>query len=102
MATSASACDRDCPAPKSKKLAYKLCGHCNREVNEKIFKEHRRLYYDPTTKIWTRESEVTQDDHDDASLSSELESLDDLDLEDTVLPRLKHHSVTVTGAGKIL
>ena len=59
------------PPPKRRKQTYKLCGHCNKELSNKIFKQHKMLYYDPATKKWTEEL-----DNDNLS-SSELESLDE-------------------------
>ena len=35
--------DEDWLATKSRKLAYKLCLHCNKELNIKIYNEHKRL-----------------------------------------------------------
>lgn len=32
------------PAAKNRKLSYKVCLHCNKELNIKIYKEHKRLY----------------------------------------------------------
>lgn len=63
------------PAKKYKSSCkYRLCGHCNRELNRKIFKEHKRLYYDETRKLWIKER-----NYDEVS-SSDFSSLDELDL----------------------
>lgn len=40
-----------------KKKVYRVCPHCDSEVSTKIFKQHRRLYYDYSTKSWTKENE---------------------------------------------
>ena len=59
------------PFTKKIKPNYKLCGHCDKELSEKIFKEHKRLYYDLASKSWTR------DESDECNSSSEFSSLDE-------------------------
>ena len=68
--------ERDCyPSAKRSKSNYKLCGHCNKELSAKIYKEHIRLYYDAANKLWV------QDEFDGDNLSSsEFSSLDKFDV----------------------
>ena len=56
------------PVPK-KKLIYKICPHCNKELNIKIYKEHERLYYDATKGIWSQDV-----DSDNEGLISDFSS----------------------------
>lgn len=49
------------------------CAHCHRKVNIKIYKAHKRLYYDDTTDDWQTEQDEkdtpdTSSDESDASL----------------------------------
>ena len=37
------------PRPR---LTHKYCPHCNKEINTKTYKEHRRLYFDVASKSW--------------------------------------------------
>ena len=32
--------------------SYDVCGHCNQIISEKVLKEHLRLYYDETNRVW--------------------------------------------------
>ena len=70
----------ECPSAKRNKIKsdYKICGHCHKELNLKIYKDHKRLYYDPVNKSWV------QDDNCDAQggdqSSSDFDSIDDIDL----------------------
>ena len=66
-----ASCTRSCKRRKCSN--YNLCGHCNKEVNTKIYKEHKMLYYDAATKAWTK------DDAED-DLSSDLTSLDEFEV----------------------
>ena len=59
------------PCAKRRKANYKLCGHCDKELSMKIFKEHRRLYYDSANKSWIR------DGNDDDISSSHFSSLEE-------------------------
>ena len=72
--------DRDItvPAVKKTKLSYKFCPHCCKEVSKKIYKEHKRLFYDSTKKIWTKEQLMLH--NDDESCTSDFSSLDEFDL----------------------
>lgn len=36
-------------------LEYRVCPHCKNMLKFKEFQEHRRLFYDATTKLWARE-----------------------------------------------
>lgn len=50
----------------------RVCEHCSKEVNIKIYKEHKRLYYDARSRSWVKEEQ-------DAS-SSEITSIDECDV----------------------
>ena len=63
---------------KRNKPNYKVCEHCSKELSAKIYKEHKRLYYDPVNKSWAEDLI----DGDDLS-SSEFSSLDEFEF-DTV------------------
>ena len=38
------------------KRTYKICPHCNKEINIKTFKAHKRLYYNDVSKAWIVQS----------------------------------------------
>jgi len=57
-------------ATKSRKVEYELCSHCNKEISNKVYKEHRRLYFDLSLREWNQE---VLSDNDDTS--SEFSSL---------------------------
>ena len=65
----------DYPSAKRSKPDYRVCGHCNKELSAKIYKKHKRLYYDATNKSWTKDIS----DEDNLS-SSEFSSLDEFDV----------------------
>ena len=69
----------DCPSAKRSKTNYRMCGHCHKELSIKIYKEHRRLYYDTANKSWVEDIESIDAHADDCS-SSELSSIDDIDV----------------------
>ena len=52
-----------------RKLIYKICPHCNKELNIKIYKEHERLYYNATKGIWSQDA-----DSDNEGLISDFSS----------------------------
>lgn len=69
----------DLPAVKKTKVYYyKFCPHCCKEVSKKIYKEHRRLFYDNSEKIWTKEKAMCH--NDDESCTSDFSSLDEFDM----------------------
>jgi len=69
--------DEIVPVAKRRR-SYRVCEHCGKEVNIKIYREHKRLYFDATTNTWAK-------DHDDVTeSSSELSSFDDFDLDEGV------------------
>lgn len=68
----------ECPSAKKSKPNYKLCSHCHKELNLKIYKEHKRLYYDPVKKSWVKDDKC--DAQGDDQSSSDLSSIDDIDL----------------------
>ena len=66
----------DCSSSaKRNKPNYKICGHCNKELSDKLYKEHKRLYYHVANKSWAKHIS----DGDDLS-SSEFSSLDEFHL----------------------
>lgn len=61
---------------KKRRTEHIFCSHCNSYLTDKLFKDHKRLYYSPTTKRWIQENEF-QDDSD------ELPSLPDSSASDS-------------------
>ena len=57
---------------KKPKLTHKLCPHCNKQLNLKSYKEHKRLHFDESSKLWHKEEL-------DVSDSSSIVSLPDCD-----------------------
>ena len=51
----------------------RVCEHCGKDVTLKIYREHKRLFYNQSKKAW-----VT--DQEEAVSSSEISSVDELDL----------------------
>ena len=43
---------------KKSLLTHRRCPHCGKVLNIKTFKEHRRLYYDDATKLWTTNEDL--------------------------------------------
>ena len=41
---------------KRMKRTHKICPHCNKEINIKTFKDHKRLYYNEVSKTWIVQS----------------------------------------------
>jgi len=68
------------PAVKKTKFSYKICSHCCKEVSKKIYKEHRRLFYDNTKKIWAKELDKLMLRTDEDSFTSDFSSLDEFDV----------------------
>ena len=66
--------DSEQSSSKSRKLSYKVCLHCNKELNMKIYKEHRKLYYDANKGIWNQDAILLDSDNEECS--SEFSSLD--------------------------
>lgn len=72
--------EMDKPVIKNRKLSYKLCLHCNKELNIKIYKEHKRLYYDSSKGIWSQDAVLLNSDDEGLSdFSSPGESDHDTD-----------------------
>lgn len=63
------------PIAKRSKTIYKVCGHCNRELSFKKYKEHKLLFFDESTQSWTKDL-----DSFNSGSSSEFSSLDDFDI----------------------
>ena len=61
---------------KSRKVAYKLCFYGNKELNIKIYNEHKRLYYDTFKRSWNQDVVM---DNDNKEASSEFSSLSEAD-----------------------
>lgn len=60
---------------KRKIEQHYLCSHCGRHLNEKSFKEHKRLYFSPTTKQWVRNEYLQSDTSSEDDLPSLPDSL---------------------------
>lgn len=59
-----------------RRCSYRYCEHCDREVSIRVYKEHKRLYYDTITKSWTK------DRTDPSPSSSELSAIEsEMDIE---------------------
>ena len=56
---------------RRKSNIYRVCPHCEKEVNFKAFKLHKKLYYDLHTKKWTKHGR--NDVLDDDTSNSEVE-----------------------------
>ena len=52
-----------CKPRAKRKRKYKNCEHCRKDLSVKIYKEHKRLYYDPATTSWCKDL----DEQDDSS-----------------------------------
>ena len=63
-----------CRPPTKRRRKYKSCEHCRKELSIKIYKEHKRLYYDPATKSWCNDL----DEQDNSS--TEFSSVSDIDI----------------------
>lgn len=61
--------------PAKRRCSYILCKHCNKELSIKIYKEHKRLYYDQSNNTWT----MTDDNVQQCS-SSDFASMDEFEL----------------------
>lgn len=50
-------------AERPSRVCRKLvkCGHCDEEVSRRTFYQHKRLYFDPTSKVWNRDKRVFHD-----------------------------------------
>lgn len=53
---------------KKPKVSHRLCKHCNKTLNVKTYKEHKRLYYDQATRHWYQ----AQEEHEEASPTSQV------------------------------
>ena len=58
-------------ASKKLKLAsmYKVCPHCDKNLNMKTYKEHKRLYFDDQLKVWHCSPESDSGDSDSTDIS---------------------------------
>ena len=63
-----------------KRKRYNVCPHCNKELNIKRYKEHKRLYFNEVTKQWMVEDQPKS--LGDGSSSDCFSSLDDCDAGD--------------------
>ena len=55
---------------------HKICPHCNKELNIKTYKDHKQLYFNADTKVWTT-VQVPPDRISNASSSVMLQSCPD-------------------------
>lgn len=53
-------------------LSHKLCPHCGKELNIKTYKEHKRLYYNDSTKEWLRTEPTLFESDSEASTDMSL------------------------------
>ena len=62
-----------------RRLTHKFCPHCCKDINTKTYKEHRRLYFDATSKSWlTVETSNVETYESDSSGSSPFSSTPEL------------------------
>ena len=58
----------------TKRPRRRFCEHCNKELSIKIFREHKRLYYNSSSHTWVRERCEERE-----SSSSEITSVEEYD-----------------------
>lgn len=58
---------------KKPKLTHKLCPHCNKQLNIKTYKEHKRLHFHESSRSWYKSTPTLECDGSD---SSEISSPD--------------------------
>lgn len=68
----------ECPTAKRTKSDYQICGHCHKELNIMIYKDHKRLYYDAVNRSWVQDD--NSDAHGGDESSCDFSSLEDIDL----------------------
>ena len=64
-----------------KPRTYKYCPHCNKQLNLKTYKEHKRLHFDESSRMWYTvesddSSEISSPEDDRSSSSSESSNMD--------------------------
>ena len=59
-------------------VTYRICPHCDKQLNLKSYKAHRRLYFDSQSKSWLLTS-VAPKFKKAASFPSQEESLETID-----------------------
>ena len=60
------------PPVAKRARTYRMCEHCSKEVSVRVYKNHRRLYFNAASNTWTKE---------DQELSSSELSTVDFDIE---------------------
>ena len=50
---------------KKRKREHLFCPHCDSYLNDKSFRDHKRLYFSPATKKWIRKEECREADSED-------------------------------------
>ena len=81
------------PAKRSK-LSYKVCPHCQKELNIRTYKDHKRLYFNEEIKSWfqtpvgNRDSEISPPPSPDAEVLPGPSPISVLEepVDDVVLP----------------
>ena len=50
-------------AERPSRVCRKLvkCGHCDEDVSRRTFYQHKRLYFDPKSRVWNRDKRVFHD-----------------------------------------
>ena len=67
-------------------LKYKVCPHCNRCLNVKTFKEHKRLFFSEESSTWIVETRDHSDtDSSDISIEPGADSEMEEGLHDNVM-----------------
>ena len=52
---------------KRSKLLYKVCLHCNKDLNIRTYKDHKRLYYNEESNCWYHTTDALRDECDESS-----------------------------------
>ena len=69
--------ERGACRPRAKRRRkYKNCEHCRKDLSIKIYKEHKRLYYNPATKSWCKD--LDQQDDSSTEFSDAFSDIDKL------------------------
>lgn len=95
----------------TEKFTHRVCPHCDREINIKTYREHRRLYFNETSRSWfvaTGNTTKADDHQESSSNSSALSSAEELteneisDFDDFDLPSMKGDSGSIHNAPAVV
>ena len=66
-------------ATKRPRLSHRHCPHCNKVLNVKTFKDHKRLFFDRDTKSWHKAANPSNEAGKELEITSLLSFSDDND-----------------------